>query len=233
MRILRVRLAAPETSGEALRRFYGEELGFPVFRATAALHAFGVGDTRLEFSSASGRNAFYHFAFRVPRNRFAAAREWLARRADLLAPHGSTETTFDFPDWNAEACYAHDPVGNIVELIAHHGLSEEVSDSGPFTAAELLGVCEVGVVGPDTPAMAAALEPLGIRLWDGTLDAPRRLAFMGAPDGTLILASTGRGWMPTGREAEAWEVEVEVAGVRDAEVTLPGTPHRVLTVAER
>ena len=49
--------------------------------------------------------------------------------------------------------------------------------------------------------MARALEPLGIKLWDGTLDLPGRLAFMGGPDGTLILAAAGRGWMPTGRAA--------------------------------
>ena len=76
--------------------------------------------------------------------------------------------------------------------------------------------------------MAGVLEPLGIRLWDGTLDMPGRLAFMGAPDGTLILASPGRGWMPTRREAEVGEVEV--AGNRGGEVKLPGTSHRVRTV---
>jgi hypothetical protein len=88
-------------------------------------------------------------------------------------------------------------------------------------------MCELGLVGPDTRAMAAALEPLGISLWDGTLDEPGGLAFIGGRDGVLILSQPGRGWMPTGRPAEIHPVEAIVAGSRDAEVTLPGTPHRV------
>jgi catechol 2,3-dioxygenase-like lactoylglutathione lyase family enzyme len=232
MRILRVCLAAAQETETALRRFYSDQLGFPVFDE-GGRHRFGAGGTRLEFSPTSERAPFYHFALRVPGNRFGAAREWLARQADLLSEPGSKETTFQFPNWNAEACYAHDPGGNIVELIAHRGLPDENPHSGPFEATEVLGVCEVGLVGHDLPAMARALESLGVRLWDGTLDVPGRLAFMGALDGTLILTSPGRGWMPTGRAAEPWEVEVEVAGVRNAETTLPGTPHRVVTVAAR
>jgi catechol 2,3-dioxygenase-like lactoylglutathione lyase family enzyme len=229
MRLLKAHLAAAKATGAVLLRFYGDQLGFPVLADEGQL-GFGVGGTRLEFSRTSEGAPFYHIAFRVPRNRFAAAREWLAGHADLLPEPGSKETTFQFPNWNAEACYVHDPGGNIVELIAHRGLPDESPNSGPFEATELLGVCEVGLVGHDLPAMARALERLGVRLWDGTLEVPGRLAFMGASDGTLILAPPGRGWMPTGRAAEPWAVEVEVVGIRNAEVTLPGTSHRVVTV---
>jgi catechol 2,3-dioxygenase-like lactoylglutathione lyase family enzyme len=229
MRLLKAHLAAAKATGAVLLRFYGDQLGFPVLADEGQL-GFGVGGTRLEFSRLSEEAPFYHFAFRVPRNRFAAAREWLAGHADLLPEPGLKETTFQFPNWNAEACYVHDPGGNIVELIAHRGLPDESPNSGPFEATELLGVCEVGLVGHDLPAMARALERLGVRLWDGTLEVPGRLAFMGASDGTLILAPPGRGWMPTGRAAEPWAVEVEVVGIRNAEVTLPGTSHRVVTV---
>jgi len=230
MRILQARLEAAKATGAALSHFYGDQLGFPMLADKGGL-GFGVGRTRLEFAPTNDREPFYHFAFRVPRNRFVAAREWLACHAELLSEHHSNETTFQFPNWNAEACYAYDPGGNIVELIAHRGLPDESPDSGPFAARELLGVCELGVVGDDPPAMARALEPLGIKLWDGTLDLPGRLAFMGGPDGTLILAAAGRGWMPTGRVAEPFEVNVDVAGAQDAEVTVPGTPHQVRTVA--
>lgn len=232
MRILRVCLAAAQETDAALRRFYTDQLGFPPFDG-GGQHGFGVGGTRLEFSPTSDREPFYHFALRVPRNRFVAAREWLARHAELLSEPDSNETTFQFPNWNAEACYAHDPGGNIVELIAHRGLPGESPCSGPFAATELLGVCEIGLVGDNPPAMARALERIGIKLWDGTLDLPGRLAFMGGPDGTLILAATGRGWMPTEREAELFEVNVDVAGAQDAEVIVPGTPHRVRTVVGR
>lgn len=229
MRFLEVRLDAAEASGEQLAHFYGDRLGLP--SAEGRWHAFRAGSTVIDFSPARDAEPFYHFALRIPRNRFPAARDWLAAQAELLPDQESGETTFDFTNWNAVACYAHDPCGNIVEVIAHRELPEETPDGQPFTADELLGVCEVGIVGPDVRAMALSLEPLGIRLWDGTIDEPGRLAFMGGRDGVLILSPTGRGWIPTGRPAEVHRVETAVAGDRDAEVTLPGTPYRVQTNA--
>jgi catechol 2,3-dioxygenase-like lactoylglutathione lyase family enzyme len=229
VRFLEVRLDAAEASGEQLTNFYGDRLGLP--EVTDRWHAFRAGLTTIDFSPVRDTEPFYHFALRVPRNRFIAARDWLAAHVRLLPDQESGETTFEFANWNAVACYAHDPCGNIVELIAHRELPEETIDGQPFTAGELLGVCEVGVVGPDVRAMAQALEPLGIQLWDGTIDEPRRLAFMGGRDGVLILSPTGRGWIPTGRPAEVRRVETVVAGDRDAEVELPGTPHRVSTIA--
>jgi hypothetical protein len=136
------------------------------------------------------------------------------------------ETRFD--NWNADACYVEDPAGNIVELIAHGDLPEEGTE-GPFAANELLGVCELGLVGPDLAAMATALHEIGIELWDGSLESGR-LAFMGGREGVLILCPAGRGWMPTGRPAEPHSVEATVAGQRAGEVLLPGTQHRIRTV---
>ena len=213
MQILRARLQTAAESVDELGRFYGD---LP----------FHAGRTIVAFEPVSEGRPFYHFALRVPRNRFDEAREWLAARSPLLRGAGG-ETTFEFDFWNAQACYALDPAGNVVELIAHRELPDESDAEGPLSAAELRGVCEVGVVGPDPRAMAAALDPLGIELWSGTVDEPGRLAFMGGRDGVLILSEPGRGWMPTGRAAEIWPVEVEVAGHDDAEATLPGTPHRV------
>jgi hypothetical protein len=227
MEILGVRLQTAASSAPALERFYRDELGLPVTDG-----AFRVGMTVVEFESVGASRPFYHFALRVPRNRFAAAREWLSRSAELLPDRESGETTFEFSFWNAQACYALDPGDNIVELIAHHELPDESHEDGPFGGDELLGMCELGLVGPNPRTMAAALEPLGIGLWDGTLDEPGRLAFIGGRDGVLILSEPGRGWMPTSRPAEIHPVDVVVAGSRDAEVTVPGTPHRVRTIAE-
>lgn len=213
MKILRVRLQAAADSLDALAGFYG---GLPL----------RAGDTVVEFEPVDGGRPFYHFALRVPRNRFAEARDWLDGRSPLL-PGRDGKTTFEFDFWNAQACYALDPADNIVEVIAHRELADESQADGPFRDDELRGVCEIGLVGPDPRTMAAALEPLDIQLWSGTLEGPGRLAFLGGRDGVLILSEPGRGWMPTGRPAEIRPVEVEVAGKRDAEVTLPGTPHRV------
>ena len=227
MHFLRVKLFAPEAGGGALRRFYADELGLPEVGGGATSPVFGVGTTVIEFRPVGRGRPFYHFALRVPRNRFAAAREWLAKRTELLRDDESNQTRFRFDNWNAEACYAHDPCGNIIELIAHHELPEEGPEGTAFSADELLGVCELGLVGADTRKMASALVSLGIPLWDGTVDEPARLAFMGDREGVLILSPEGRGWMPTGRAAEPHGVEALVSGERDADATLPGTPHRI------
>ncbi len=207
-----MRLQAAADSVDALKTFYGGR----------------AGETVLEFEPVREGRPFYHFALRVPRNRFAAARDWLEARSPLL-PGRDGATTFEFDFWNAQACHALDPGDNVVELIAHRELPDESAVEGPFGADELLGVCEVGLVGPDLRATAAALAPLGIGLWSGTLDETGGLAFMGGPDGVLILSEPGRGWMPTGRPAEIHPVDLVAAGDRDAEATLPGTPHRVRT----
>jgi hypothetical protein len=227
MRFLHIRLDAEEARAGALWRFYGEELGFPVARSEGTRPVFEVGTTVLEFRPVGRGRPFYHFALRVPRNRFAAAREWLAERTELLRDEQSGKTTFRFDNWNADACYVHDPCGNIVELIAHHELPEESPEGTVFSAGELLGVCELGLVSADVGKMASALVALGIPLWDGTLDEPGRLAFMGGREGVLILSPEGRGWMPTGRAAEPHRVEALVSGHGHAEATLPGTPHRI------
>jgi hypothetical protein len=215
MRILGARLQTAADSAGELAEFYG---GL----------RFRVGTTIVEFEPVREGRPFYHFALRVPRNRFPEACEWLAARSPLL-PGRDGETTFEFDFWNAQACYALDPSDNIVELIAHRELPDESPVEGRFGENELLGMCELGVVGPEMRAMAAALEPLGIGLWSGTLEEPGRLAFMGGRDGVLILSEPGRGWMPTGRPAEIWPVDVEVESSRDAETVLPCSPHRVRT----
>jgi hypothetical protein len=229
VQFLDLKLQAPSARLGTLRRFYTDELGFPDAPAEGASYAFQVGRTAVAFTPVAPERPFYHFAMRLPRNRFAAAAEWVASLTELLADPESGETTFRFDNWNAEAFYAHDPCGNIVEFIAHHELPEETAGVRPFSADEFLGVCELGLVGPDPPKMAFALETLGISLWDGTLDQPGRLAFMGDRRGVLILSPIGRGWMPTGRPAEAHPVEVRVLGVDNARITTPDVPHRIST----
>ena len=212
MQILRARLKCAAESLEDLGRFYG---GLPA----------RVGVTEIEFEPVEGARPFYHFALRVPKNRFDEARAWLAGRSPLLADAGG-DTTFEFDFWDAQACYALDPGDNILELVAHRQLPEESGVEGPFSAAELLGMCELGLVVQSRRQAAEALAPLGIEMRSGTLDEPGRLAFMGTLETALILSEPGRGWMPTDRPAEPWPVDVTVTGATDGEVTLaPG--HRV------
>ncbi len=180
----------PSTCGA----FYGDELGLPLDRETIV-----VGETRLRFRVENG-GAFYHFALLVPGDRFEAAVAWAQERVELLGD------VFDFDAWDARAVYFHDPAGSIVELIAHRGL-EENGRTGSFAAEELVGLSELGIVG-DPTELLRQLEADGLELWDGTVDEPDRLAFVGEKGRTLILAPPGRGWLPTARPAEAHPVEL-------------------------
>jgi catechol 2,3-dioxygenase-like lactoylglutathione lyase family enzyme len=195
MHFVEVTLAAPLDLGD----FYGGVLELP--QSDLVTQCYKVGETRLGFRAGEGE-PFYHFALLVPGDRFDAALAWARERVELLGD------VFDFEAWDARAFYFHDPAGNIVELIAHHGL-EENGREGAFDASELVGFSELGIVG-DKQRELAALEARGLRLWDGTMEEPDRLAFVGEKGRTLILSSPGRGWLPTGRPAEPHPVEFEL-----------------------
>ena len=78
--------------------------------------------------------------------------------------------------------------------------------------AELVGLSELGLVGDKAELAAALHDELGLEQWDGDLDHEARLAFVGEKARTFILSLEGRGWLPTGRPAEAHPCEVELAG---------------------
>ena len=215
---LYVRVHAPAPLLLELAEFYGSRLGLRVAKPKAGGVAVEVGETMLELLPAAGW-PFYHFALLAPADRLEALLDWACERVDLLPNRRTGETVFDFTNWDAKAFYFHDPAGNIVELIAHRGVGE-TGVTGAFTAGELLGVSEVGLVG-DPPVLAAALErDLGLELWDGTVAEEGRLAFVGEKARTLILCCVGRPWLPTGRPAEAHPVEVVLSGRPEGEVAL-------------
>ena len=224
MTFLRARLGAPAARLGALAEFYGRQLGLPttVSRSEASIV---VGETTLELVPAGGE-PFYHFAVLVPGNRFEPALAWARAKTELLPDADSGEPVFHFDAWNAEACYFHDPAGNIVELIAHRGVAE-TDVRGDFQASELVGLSELGLVG-DARAMADSLaRRLGLELWDGTLDVPGSLAFVGERARTLILAPEGRGWLPTGRAAVRHDVDVVLSGPNEGEAELEGSRYRI------
>jgi hypothetical protein len=211
-----VRLQAPAHALDALSEFYEERLELPGLR---------IGETQLELMAGEGE-PFYHFAFLVPGNRFDAALEWVGDRAELLPDRETGEVVFDFQSWDGQACYFPDPASNIVELTAHRGIGGTEA-TGPFSGAELLGFSELGLVG-DRAAMAGVLRVvLRMPLWQGTVEEEDRLAFVGEPGRTLILAPTGRGWLPTGRPAEQHPVEAVLSGPPSREVVLENGLYRI------
>jgi len=195
--------------------------------------ALGIGSAVLEFSAVAGtEQPFYHFALLVPGNRFEAAHTWLAGHTALL-PHLDTgRTVIDFDAWDARGCYCHDPAGNIVELIAHRAIGETEDVTGRFSADELIGISEIGVVTSDPVGAVKALHSdLGLRLWFGDVEGAMKLGFVGRQAHTLIVSAIGRGWLPTGRPAEAHPVDVTLAGPRSAQTSLPTDSHRVQMMA--
>ena len=209
MRIARATLAIAADRLDAVEHFYCDDLGLSGSRDAAELR-LDIGSAHLAFTASSEGEPFYHFALLVPGNRFEATRDWLAAGSALLEHPETAETTFDFDFWEASACYAHDPAGNIVELIAHRGV-EHSAESGDFHAAELRGISEVGLVADDLLAALERLRAGGLELWYGEVGRDEGLGFVGRKAHTLILVPTGRPWLPTGRPAESHPVEVSLA----------------------
>jgi catechol 2,3-dioxygenase-like lactoylglutathione lyase family enzyme len=225
MDFLQVRLQAPSRSPAALIDFYGARLGLEQLEQTDRLVAFRIGETRLEFLASAGK-PFYHLALLAPGDRFDGLLDWVGKRVALLPDRVSGELVFDFTSWDAHACYFHDPVGNIVEVIAHRGVGE-AGARGSFAPTELLGVSELGLVG-DTKIMARLLRSeIGLDLWDGTVEIEGGLAFVGEPAKTLILCPVGRPWLPTGRPAEPHRVEAVISGSPECEALVGAARHRI------
>jgi len=227
-----VRFQVPREAIQDLHAFYTDRLALDVREAAEGdFLALPVGSATARFSQAPpSESPFYHFALLVPGNRFDAAHAWLKARTHLLPDPNTRSTVFDFDDWRALACYCLDPAGNIVELIAHRGISESPRE-GAFNANELVDFSEVGLVVPDKEQSVEVLEAeVGLRVWDGEVADPHRLVFVGEQARTLILSPPGRGWLPTDRPAEPHPVELTVKAARRGETSLPGTGHRVRSV---
>jgi hypothetical protein len=225
VRFARVRLQAPAASLPALDEFYAGRLGLERLERDDLLAVFAVGETRLELAAAAGA-PFYPVALLVPGDRFDAALAWARERVRLLPEPEAGEDVFEFDNWDARACYFHDPAGSIVELIAHRGIGESDA-AGSFTAAELLGLSELGLVGDPLELAGELRAALGLELWDGTLEGTGRLAFVGGKGRTLILAPPGRGWLPTGRPAEVHPIDAVVEGPPARQLLLCDGAYRI------
>jgi catechol 2,3-dioxygenase-like lactoylglutathione lyase family enzyme len=218
-----VRLQAPTALVGALRSFYVHRIGFEPVTSEGQGDPVRarIGRTTLEFSRApTDTFPFYHFALLIPGDRFEAAHAWLRSLVELLPDPDSGDTVFDFDNWGALACYFIDPAGNIVEAIAHTGMAENGA-VGAFSPNEFVGFSELGLVVRDKSEAATLLaKEADLHVWDGELEQPERLAFVGEPARTLILSPPGRPWLPTNRYAEPFPLQVVVTGIREYSVDL-------------
>jgi catechol 2,3-dioxygenase-like lactoylglutathione lyase family enzyme len=227
MRILE--LAIDTGPLEEQRTFYSSTLGLPVLDETSAHLVVAAGATRLELRAAPpGTDPTYHIAFGIPTNLFAEAKGWLAGRTPLLREEGEDELYFAF--WNADACYAADPAGNVLELIALHDFG--IERSAPFGPEAILGVMEVGLPVPDVLAAVAELgEVFGLGPRRGA--TPRAdFTAVGEDDGCLIVVPVGRRWAlgDSRRPAAPYPLELAFAGPVARELRPEGLPYRLRAI---
>ncbi len=190
MKIAQLQLHSRDLTAQQV--FYNQTLGLPAHRHANELR-ITAGATELIFVPApSNETGVYHFAFNIPENQFADAKAWLSTRVPLhRAASGQDE--FDFRDWNAHAIYAIDPDGNIIELIARHGLPN--ANDKPFAGTSLLNISEIGLVTPNVRAQVEQLiTQYGLPIYDGA--GSDAFTAVGDEYGLFIVVAENRLWYP-------------------------------------
>jgi catechol-2,3-dioxygenase len=215
--ILQLRLRTQRLA--EVREFYREKLEFPIREETRDLVSFQAGSTLLTFVRERKKESrpFYHFAFNIPENKLASAKEWLAERTPLAADG----KVFHYPNWNARSIYYWDPGGNLGELIARHSLPN--ARSGAFAPADVLHASEIGLVVKDVPAAVRMLKDrLGLPMYRS---GSEEFEPLGDEHRLLIVVREGRPWME--RESGIFPTSATLYGERVGLCELAGHPYAV------
>lgn len=192
---------------EDIKPFYVNTLGLELLEESQHSFTVRVGLTKMIFAeSRTEQEPFYHFAWMIPTNRFQEAKAWAAARVRLSRYEGEDETYST--NWNSHSLYFEDPVGNILELIAHHTVHNE-SDSA-FSEKDLLQVCEVGLVTEDVLSTVDELEQIGLKRWRAISDT---FAPIGDVNGLFIVVKKERVWFFSEQKANIYPLEVSIRDV--------------------
>jgi catechol-2,3-dioxygenase len=199
MRIRRLTLATGDLEGQA--RFWGGRLGLPVRGDGEDAIEVGLRDSTVRFERADPQlDARYHFAINVPSGSIDAAVAWLRERHEVLSFDGDPVRS----DVGGGCVYFLDAAGNVVELIASPHVEGE---DGTFGAGSLVEIAEVGIASDDPPATVAAVE----EAFDEPVywaDPGSELTAVGDRHAVVIIAPTGRGWIPVDLEARPLPAEI-------------------------
>ncbi|PIH59520.1 VOC family protein [Paenibacillus sp. LK1] len=192
---------------EDIKHFYINTLGLNVAEESEHSFTLQIGLTKMIFMrSEADQNPFYHFAWMIPTNRFQEAKAWAAARVHLSRHEGEDETYST--NWNSNSLYFEDPVGNILELIAHHTVHNE--SERPFSKKDLLQVCEVGLVTEDVLSAVDELEQMGLKRWRAISDT---FAPIGDVNGLFIVVKKERTWFFSEQKANIYPLEVSIRDV--------------------
>jgi catechol-2,3-dioxygenase len=199
------------------KAFYAQGLELPLVADSATSFTVQAGATRVTFAeSPEPMPSVYHFAFNIPENKLAEAKQWLAPRASLRKNGERDE--WHFVDWNAHAVYFGDPAGNVVEFIARHNLPNAVHE--PFDGRAILSVSEIGLATPDVRESCEQLRSqLGITRWRGN---DTDFAAMGGEEGLFIVVANGRRWFADGTPARPLPTTVVIGGEQNTRLVFNG-----------
>lgn len=231
MRIRSLTLATRDLRAQT--DFWGGRLGASV-RGDGDSVTLALQDSVIVFRTAKhGVDARYHFAINIPHGQIDSAHAWVSKRHVVLAfrddPDVEDGRTIVHTDYGAAAFYFLDGGGNVVELIANPSLDNGSDD--PFGPGSLLEIAEIGIATGDTAATARAVRDTldaGV-FWGG--EAPSLLTAIGDDHGVVIVAPTGRGWIPVGLPARPLPTAIEADAPAAGEVILPEGPYRIRAVA--
>jgi catechol-2,3-dioxygenase len=233
VRIHSVTLATSDPIGQAA--FWGDTLGLAVEEAGDGALEVSLRESTIRFERAqAGTDPRYHFAINVPCGSIDEAAAWMTDRHEVLAFHGDPDVeegaTIVHTDRGASALYFLDGGGNVGELIANDQLDND--SDGPFDQSSLLEIAEIGLATADTGATRAAIqEALSVEiLWGGR--EGWLLTAIGDDHGVVIVAPTGRGWIPIGLPAQPYPMTIVAAAPQARELTLPEGPVTIRAVSE-
>ena len=249
VRIHSITLETRDPAGQAA--FWSDTLGLPVEEVGDGVVEVSLHASTIRFERARpGTDPRYHFAINVPRGSIDEAAEWLSHRHELLAFHDDPDVeegaTIVHTDRGASALYFLDGGGN---GDGQHGIEDDPRDDAEqeprghrehhdpradlriADRARDLRV-EIGLATADTDATRAAVqEALGAEiLWGG--GEGWLLTAIGDDHGVVIVAPTGRGWIPIGLPAQPYPTTIVAAGPRERDLTLPEGPYRIRAVPE-
>ena len=230
MRITELHLFTQDLHAQQL--FYTKALGLPLVTETAASFTVQAGATRLMFQRTEQEGFLYHFAFSIPSNKLAHAKEWLLTRTPpiaLLSVDGQDE--FHGESWNVSNLYFYDKAGNILEFIAHH----DVPDSTPerFDEHSVLHISEIGLAVDNVLAHAAEFKDrFGLELYRG--ESSETFTAVGDMSGLFIVVKIGRFWFPTARDAASVApVAVTIEGPEEQQYHVSPYPYEIDVIAKR
>lgn len=198
-----------------LKGFYEYQMGFRIIEEDETSFVLAIGDSQLVFQE-SERAGVYHYAFNIPGNQFTLAKGWASSRIDLNRQEGMDEIYY--ANFNADAFYFQDPVGNVVEFIGRRNIDR----LGNFTVDSLLNISEVSITTPFVEEVGRQIEDMDIPVRGNKGIDANSLNFLGQGDAFIILVPPKRTWYFSKQKSETHPLSIELTDGRQIHITEEG-----------